>query len=78
MARQKRITVSDMLALCGAAEPVQVIFYAYGIYYADTLADDMHDVDDIRNQCRKDLKTARVTGFFRERDRVVITAEVAA
>lgn len=57
-------------------DKVCVMIYAYGIYYGDTLRDEMHTVKDCKDQMNLNCINAQVTRIRSEHDHVVIQAEI--
>lgn len=71
----KKLLVKDVLNIMDDSDPVNCIFYAYGVYYAQSLDDHLKTVADCKDGLRYDCANALVHRI-RAGKWVVIDAEI--
>ena len=58
---KKNILVKDILEMFDEkSDDLVIVFYAYGIYYASTIADNLITVKEIKDRLRNDCLRAKV------------------
>lgn len=75
--KKKKLLVKDALNLMEDSDNVCVMLYAYGVYYGDTIRDNMHTVADCKKEMNFDCINALVTRIrVNEKGFITIQAEI--